>query len=142
ASRVSHVASSGVDAAISGLTITGGRQVTGFMEGAVGGGILVDMGDTLTVDSCTISGNTAGSGGGIWTRGTLTVNNSTISGNTGGGLINIGATVIVSGSTMSGNVGAGLSTSWGTVSVSNSTISGNSGTGIFNNFCTLTVTSS
>ena len=67
----------------------------------VGGGIYNDHA-TLTLNNCTISGNTAdqGSGGGIYNDGyggsaTLTVTNCTISGNSawpGGGIYNYGGT--------------------------------------------------
>jgi hypothetical protein len=80
---------------ISGLTISNGESGSdGF-----GGGILNDHA-TLTVSNCTLSGNSAGfGGGGIFNFGggfgsaTLTINNSTLSGNSassGGGIYNDG----------------------------------------------------
>ena len=71
--------SNGATASLSGLTISGGN-------GSSFGGIQIFSGRTLTVDSSTISGNTAFSP--IVNYGTLTVTNSTISGNSavrGGG---------------------------------------------------------
>ena len=112
----------GQNATIENLTVTGGRDPDS------GGGVLVNDG-TLTVDSSTISGNTAtafggsfspgASGGGIFNNGgTLTINDSTISGNTadagsgmagtatGGGIFENGGTLSITDSTISGNVAA------------------------------------
>jgi hypothetical protein len=65
---------------ITGITITGGRAVSGLNN--YGGGLL-NFG-TLTLSNMTFTGNAAGSGGGgaIYNDGTLTVNNSIFSGNT------------------------------------------------------------
>jgi hypothetical protein len=116
-SRVFHV--SRWVSAIAGLTITNGSA-----EGDGGGGIHNDHA-TLAVDNCTVSGNHAAWGGGVYNDGsngsaTLTVTNSTFSGNSvaapysvgsGGGIFNSGfdgsATLTVTNSTFSGNV-AGL----------------------------------
>ena len=147
---------SGKTVTISGLTITGGI--------GTGGGIWNDNA-TLTVNDCTISGNSAGVG--IFNFGkpgpaTMTINNSTISGNSGdigGGISNNGntggsATLTVTNSTISGNsaiLGGGIYNSGGaggsvTLTVTNSTISGNSadisGGGIFNDGGTLNLNSS
>ncbi len=132
---------SGLTVILNHLTITGGTASSGN-----GGGILVQS-STLTVQNCTISGNTAVAGGGIAASGTsnVTVQNSTVSGNTstgrgpndGGGGIEVsgtGSTLTVQYSTVSGNtstVGKGggiyfLSSSGGTLTVQYSTISGNS----------------
>jgi hypothetical protein len=75
---------------LTGLTITGG-QTSG-----PGGGILKAYGGILTVEGCTLSGNTASEGGAIFMSGLLsmgsTIRNSTLSGNTattiGAGLYN------------------------------------------------------
>ncbi len=142
ASRVFHV-SSGVRAAIAGLTITNG---TGWADelSNTGGGIYNDRA-TLAVDSCTVSGNYAGyGGGGVHNRsGTLTVTNSTFSGNwaaaphsvgSGGAILNDAhdgnATLTVINSTFSGNqsyyIGGGIYNDAGaTLTVNNSTFSGN-----------------
>jgi hypothetical protein len=118
---------SGKTVAISGLTITKGKQTLGggiYNQGTLtvsdciitennatdyGGGIYSAPGSTLTVNNSTVSGNVAGKfGGGIWIDGTLTVTKSTVSGNkaTAKNCGGIGAT--------------------GTVTVTNSTITGNS----------------
>jgi hypothetical protein len=107
---------------------------------------------TVSLSDCTLTGNTANTGGGISNHGTLTVTDSTLSANSsstdGGGIFNVG-TLTISGSTLSGNSagadGGGVYNSGGgTVSVSGSTFSGNSasgdGGGIFNNGATGTVT--
>jgi Chlamydia polymorphic membrane protein (Chlamydia_PMP) repeat len=152
ASRVFHV-SSGVTAAIAGLTITNG---TGWADELTntGGGIYNDHA-TLALDNCTVSGNYAGyGGGGAHNRsGTLTVTNSTFSGNwaaaphsvgDGGAVLNDAydgnATLTVINSTFSGNqsyhFGGGIYNDNGaTLTVKNSTFSDNydfSGDAIFN----------
>jgi len=118
---------SGVNAILTGLTITAGK-------GSTGGGIFNQ--GTLTVNTSTFSGNNALGGGGIENFGFLTVSNSTFTGNTaganGGGIANNG-TLAVSGSTFSGNksnlvvgsLGGGGIYNAGTLTVSSSTFSGN-----------------
>jgi predicted outer membrane repeat protein len=143
--------------AISGLTIADGMVMS--VEG--GGGIKNKNGGTLTITSCTFSGNDASSAGngdrgGIENDGTLTITASTFSGNfgdQGGGIANFfGGTLSVTGSTFSGNSasyngnlgsnGGGIS-NIGTLNVTGSTFSGNSakvyGGGIENAYGTLTV---
>jgi hypothetical protein len=149
ASRVFDITAGNV--AISGLTITNGNGGNG-----VAGGIFSERTSTLTVTGCTISGNIADSGGGIFNGGTVNITNSTLSGNSatsgGGGILNSG-TATITNSTISGNHGdfggGGIFTNPGTVTtITNSTISGNSanvgvgvGGGIYNNG-TLTLTNS
>ncbi len=138
---------------ISGLTIANGNS------NAVnaGGGILND--GTLTVNNCTIAGNSGigsgNEGGGITNFGTLTVSSSTFSGNSGsqgGGIFN-GQTnaLTVVNSTFSGNSvttkGGGIyNYPGGTLTVTNSTISANSagedGGGVETNGTTTTITNS
>src|SRR5206468_50828 len=86
---------SGQTVTISGLTITNGQA-----SPSSGGGIYNDH-STLTVSSCTISGNSAFDGGGIYNNGysgsaTLEILNSTLNGNwpyySGGGIENYFAT--------------------------------------------------
>ena len=74
-SRVFEVDSK-VTASISGLTIIDGRV------GGVGAGV-ANYGGTTTLTDCTISGNSASSGGGVYTGqyGTTTLEDSTVSGN-------------------------------------------------------------
>ncbi len=151
----------GVDAAISGLTISGGLGDTlAVSQGKtlnVGGGI--ENAGTLTLTGCTISGNSSTDfGGGINNLGTLTVVNSTLSGNsssTGGGIEN-GGTLTLTNCTISGNSGNfggaienGVITSFTSatavyeLSVTNCTISDNSAgtvggiSGIVNYFGTI-----
>ncbi|MBO7726741.1 MAG: hypothetical protein J6S40_09790, partial [Thermoguttaceae bacterium] len=148
-SRVFYIPSESGAAVIEliSLTITGANLASYY-----GGGIFNESG-TLTITNSTISGNTAGWGGGIYNYGTLTIMNSTISGNTasyyGGGIFNRG-TLTITNSTISGNTasyyyGGGICNSSGTISVINSTISGNIasyyGGGIYNS-ATLTITNS
>jgi len=134
-------------ASISGFTITNGSA-----PGASGGGIFNEGGNaaTLRLSDCTISGNSADFGGGIFNlNGALTVNNCTISGNgaafSGGGISNFAsgaaATLTITNSTISDNSAtandgggilngaAGSVASIASVIVSNSTLSGNSATG-------------
>lgn len=122
---------SGVNAALSGITVTAGGD----------SGLMIN-GGTLAVSNSTISGNRSMfNGGGINNHGTVMVLNSTISNNStgydyGGGLFNEGIAT-VSGSTISGNdtsYGGGIF-SQGPLTVTDSTISGNGaagGGGLFN----------
>jgi hypothetical protein len=86
ASRVFHIGSNTV-VSISGLTITNGSAHSFFTSG-LGGGIFNDHA-ILTVSDCTLSGNSAFSGGGIGNEGSggsagLQLVNSTLSGNSAG----------------------------------------------------------
>jgi hypothetical protein len=142
------------------VTITGtNTQVTltmltirnGLTSG-YGGGIHNETGTgTVTINNCTISGNTTGSlGGGINNFGVMMINNSTVSGNHatgssvfGGGIFN-NSSMTINDSTVSGNTAAGTAYSAGggiydnwSLAINNSTISGNTagvGGGIFNHF--------
>ena len=107
-SRVFQV-DGGVTASLSGLTISDG-STTG------NGGGLYNLGTAILAD-CTVSGNTAFLGGGLYNPhgATITVTGGTISGNfayVGGGLSNQGDATLID-CTLSGNVvgnaGAGLS---------------------------------
>ena len=117
---------SGVTAAISGVTVSGGLGP----RGTYGGG-LVNHG-TLTLTSCTISGNTAADGGGgLMNYDTAMLTGCTISDNYasfGGGIDNEGSATLtnctISGNSAFGN--GGISNS-GTMSLTNCTISGNFG---------------
>ncbi len=94
-----------VTASISGLTITEGGVTS------PGGGLTND--GTLTLTNCSISGNTASSGGGVYTGqyGTTTLNNCTISDNSalrnGGGLYDFLGTTTLNNCTVSGNSALG-----------------------------------
>ena len=120
----------------SNLTLSGGNN-----NGDSGGAIKQGGASTLTLNNCTISGNTSSlSGGAIFTNAQLTLNSCTLSGNTsinsGGGIYNSG-TLTLNSCTLSGNtsdaLGGGL-LSAGTLTLNSSTLSGNSarnGGGIF-----------
>ena len=119
----------GVDAALDGVTVTGGNA-----NGSVatrGGGIF-SSGD-LTVANCNIVGNTAtGDGGGIYSFYTLTVVNSAFSGNaaggSGGGIYGNGTLTVTNG-TFSGNAagsGGGIR-STGSLTLHNSVLWRNDG---------------
>jgi hypothetical protein len=111
------------------LTITQGGAITG------NGGGMLEIGGSLTLTDCTLSGNDTnpgGSGGGITNGGTLILNTCTLSGNAafnGGGLDNEG-TATLSSCTLSGNsaegsaLGGGIFNG-GTLTLSNCTLSGN-----------------
>src|SRR6266581_920789 len=111
-SRGFRIAVSGKTIAISGFTIRNGHA------GNAGGGIDNENNDTLMITNCTVSGNTAGLGGGMFNGGPLTIGSITVSGNSaanGGGIYNSGG---------------------GTATITDSTFSGNtasSGGGVFNN---------
>ena len=79
-----------------------GNQSTGY-----GGGVYNVYGP-VTLASCTISGNTAKIGAGLYsgrTGSSITLTNSTISGNTAGqqagGLSNLSGTAVLTGCTVS-----------------------------------------
>jgi hypothetical protein len=121
--------------AIVGLTITGDDT---------GGGIFND--GILTVDNCTITGNTWDYGGGLYNEGIAAISDSTISGNSalsGGAVYNYrsGSTLDITESTITGDhsSGAGGGIYNGeddTLDITNSTIYGNSapiGGGVANN---------
>jgi len=121
---------------ISGLTIRNG-------QGNAGGGIVNGAGGALTVTHSTLSGNTAGLGGGAFNSGTMTIVNSTVSGNTAGEGAGIygdgGSTVTITNSTFSGNTATqtgGACLNLGTLQIANSTFSDNSAAflagGVFN----------
>jgi parallel beta-helix repeat protein len=132
--------------ALQGMTISGGRADHG-------GGIL-NLGKTLSLSNCTVSGNYAGGyGGGLYNDGgALALANCTVSGNAaglgGGGLYLKKGTLSLSGSTVSfnstGGIGGGVSTRSGaTIAVVNSTILGNAAFnagGLANYYGTATLT--
>jgi len=137
-SRVFYI-SPGKTVTISGLNILNGSAPP---PNYWGGAIYNDHA-SLTLNNCTISGNSAvqdfeGVGGAIFNdQGTLIVSGSTLSGNSsvyGGAICNnwLGAgdaTVTITNSTISGNsasFGGGIMNEEGTLTLSNSTVSGNS----------------
>ena len=144
---------------ISGLTIANGSS-------AAGAGIYASH-ETLAITNCIISGNTATSGGGLYTdpNAQVTITNCTFTNNKakdGGGVYTPGATALTFvNCTFSGNSANGAGSTGGgaiyngnggAVTLTNSTISGNStgasgggvltnGTATFNN-CTIVGNSS
>ena len=139
ASRVFDVSGS---AALSGLTISGGK--------AGAGGGLYDDGGTTTLTGCTVSGNTATTGGGIASHGTLTLYGVTVSDNTattGGGVASTGGTLSLVNATVSGNTargqGGGLYVKNDVATLTSATISANAavtGGGLINSGSTATLT--
>jgi hypothetical protein len=117
----------GTTDAVSGLTVE-----NGFGSFNLGGGILNN--GNLTVDGCTLTGNSANSGGGIGNDylGYLTVTDSKFLNNSGGGIADLGYSLTVSGCTLSNNsaaYGGGIS-GGNSVTVSACTLSNNLGGGI------------
>uniref|UniRef100_UPI0025E8F72F CSLREA domain-containing protein n=1 Tax=uncultured Nevskia sp. TaxID=228950 RepID=UPI0025E8F72F len=106
AGRIDRVAEvlPGAVATLSKLTVRNGR------EPFRGGGLDVNAGGSLSLQSCAVTGNTssaafeAGSGGGIWNAGTLSIDASRIDGNrsaagegffgAGGGIYNLGSLTV------------------------------------------------
>jgi len=123
----------GVSASFTGLTITGGVTSTGY-----GGGLDV-VGGSVSLIDCTIAGNSAVRGGGLYLLGSASADltGCTLSGNSttrGGGGIwsNVNGGVALTGCTLSGNSaknGGGLLNYNGTATLSDCTVSGNSVTG-------------
>ncbi len=124
------VVGSGVNATLTGLTITQGKA-------AYGGGIGEDGGfapSTLTLNNCTITGNSASNvGGGVDFYGTATLNGCTITGNSasgsGGGLQLGGAVTLynclITANSSAGDYG-GVSAAGTNININDCTISGNS----------------
>ena len=161
-SRVFRV-TPGRNITITGLTITNGHGMTDD-----GAGIYNDH-STLTLNACSVLGNSADLGGGIYSDGsagsaTVTLNNSIFSGNsatTGGGIYSDGeqfgsATLLINNSVFDDNTTAldgggiynsGASRGTAAVTLHNCTFSGNSagssgsagGGAIYNNGGTVTI---
>ena len=133
----------GVTVVLNSLTITNGTDTGG---GNAGGGGILSYG-SLTLDNCTLAGNSAnqaswGGGGILSYQGTLTVNQSTLSGNSannftgGGGIVAYGGTLTVNQSTLSGNSangGGGILNGEG-MTMNNSIVAGNSPDNIVGSF--------
>jgi CSLREA domain-containing protein len=145
-SRVFEIDGAATNVTLSGLTITGGFENSGFFYGGAG---ILNFG-TLTVSNCTISGNTdTFIGGGIENIGTLTLSKCTLTANSansdgstamtgflGGGLYNVG-NATVQDTTVSGNLaagdGGGIYNNFGaTLTLSGSTVTGNQYADVFN----------
>jgi predicted outer membrane repeat protein len=121
----------GTTASLSGLTITGA-------SGSYFGGGISDFGN-LALTDCTISGNSATRGGGIFCEGdtTLSLTNCTISGNDaqdGGGLFAEQYSTVIDDCTISGNTsptnGAGIHVE-NTTEITNTIIAGNDSTDVY-----------
>ncbi|HEV3310540.1 MAG TPA: right-handed parallel beta-helix repeat-containing protein, partial [Chloroflexota bacterium] len=126
---------SGATASLRGLTITGGNSSPVELAGAV----TINPNAALTLNQCTVSGNT---GTGVYDSGTATLTYSTISGNTSGpvgGMKLGGGAATLTNCTISGNTGtnnggiaanpsSGPAFTPSTVLLTNCTISGNTGT--------------
>jgi predicted outer membrane repeat protein len=127
-SRVFELGKGASSVTLSGLTVSNGSHI-------LGGGIYLQGGSTLTLNGCTLCGNSAvvvrGYGGAIFSGGTLTVNSCTLSGNSatyGGAIYVASSTATVSGSTLSGNsatYGGGIYSDIGSLTVSSSTLTAN-----------------
>jgi predicted outer membrane repeat protein len=133
------------NATISGSTLSGNRAENGGEGGGIANYFSTSRTGTvagpLTVSDCTLSGNSAGAGGGIWNfapTGSLKVIDGCVMSDNSGGGIYVGAGVVtVSGATLSGNTtgtdGAGIDVAPGyylaTVTVSGCTFSGNVASG-------------
>ncbi len=137
---------SGVTSLLAGLTVTGGKTMTGSFPSGAGGGIL-NNGGFLTISNCTVSGNTAVAGGGIYASdngmtATLTVQNSTVSNNaaSSGGGIAVSCIARLDNCTVNGNsaegTGGGIHNNYsGFLTLNHCTVSGNGarfGGGIYN----------
>ncbi|UCD25257.1 MAG: right-handed parallel beta-helix repeat-containing protein [Gemmatimonadota bacterium] len=116
-------------AELQGFVITNGS--------AIEGGGIYNLGD-LSIEDCTVRGNTAEISAGIWNEGTLNLVNSTVSGNSNTGATNgagihngNSANAMVTNSTVSGNTGEGIRNA-GNLNLANSTVSGHSDGGIIN----------
>ncbi|MCH9696924.1 MAG: right-handed parallel beta-helix repeat-containing protein [Gammaproteobacteria bacterium] len=117
---------------ISDLTIENGvADFTGngtFGPGVYGGGI-VATDAVVTIQSSTITGNSATTGGGVSINNTdLTIIDSTISNNQGSGVNADKSKINIQNSTVSynqGNIGGGLNLIRTTLTMNNSTINGN-----------------
>jgi len=115
------------------LTLNDSRLLNNTLTFGYGGGVYNDVGGTATLTNCTVSGNSAASGGGVFNYGgPMTISNSTLSGNTasafGGGIGNFD-TLAINNSTVSGNsaaIGGGIDHSGVAITLTNTTLSGNS----------------
>jgi hypothetical protein len=120
------------------LTVLRTRLVNNLAEGtasSVGftrGGAICNWGGTATVTACTLTGNQASDGGGLYSMGTLTISGCTVSDNSavldGGGLF-AGGTAQVTNCAVTGNTagtnGGGMAFSSTTLTLSGSTLAGN-----------------
>ena len=124
------------------LTLSNGAGGVCAGDYGGGGGIgICATGVNLTLNNCTLSGNSSDNrGGGIWSEyGSVTLNNSTLSGNSasskdGGGIFSNNVTGTLNNSTVSGNSapnggGGGVEVLTGSLTLTNSTLSSNQAKG-------------
>ncbi|HFD13117.1 MAG TPA: hypothetical protein ENJ32_11720 [Crenotrichaceae bacterium] len=117
-----------------------------FAPGVYGGGINI-IDSTVTIESSTITGSTATTGGGISaTESDLNIIDSYISYNEGGGINTDKSTVTIQNTNITtnrGHIGGGLSLNRTTLTLTNSIVSGNSvdsyGGGIDGQYSTFTI---
>jgi predicted outer membrane repeat protein len=138
-----RILSSSADLTLDGLVLTGGVFAAGQ------GGAIRALASTVTLTNSTVSGNSAGLGGGI-IADNVTLTSSTVSGNSagddGGGIYAITTANLtnstVSDNRASGNGGNGGGINATTLNLTNSTLSDNTaganGGGAFASFFTLT----
>ncbi|HLM60038.1 MAG TPA: choice-of-anchor Q domain-containing protein, partial [Pyrinomonadaceae bacterium] len=133
--RVFHIGqNAGAGINLRGFSISNGRA-------ALGGGLLIESGNSVNLIDLAINGHTAGSGGAIANAGTLNMTRSSVSGNAalttlgnqsslGGGLINLDAnsqaTISDSTFTMNSSLSGGGIFNNGTLLLINDTITNNS----------------
>ena len=135
-SVVKRISGEGPDTVLDGFTITGGTGDSSlFGSDPVGGGMFNNS-SSPTVTNCTLSGNSAHFGGGMYnlSSSSPTVTNCTFSGNTattGGGMFNRNSSSpTVTDCTFSGNSagsGGGMANLSSSPTVTNCTFSGNGG---------------
>lgn len=143
-------------ASLDASALSGGIAISGNHNSR----ILFMLFATATLDSLTLTnGNDAVWGGGIFFRGTLTLNNCTLTGNTAGqnggciysfssSLLTLNNCILSGNSTTDAGYGdgAGIYNSFGTVKLNNSTLSNNaaakSGGGVYSLVGTLTLNNS
>jgi len=126
------------------LTITGQGTPSLTVDANNTGLVFRMTSSTVSLNSLTVTGGTANTGGGIhaYTNSSVTLNNSTVSGNSaaaaGGGIFaRLSSSITLNNSTVSGNSaagGGGIRANESSITLSNSTVSGNSanfGGGIF-----------
>ncbi len=101
-----------------------------------GGGVANHSFDTVTVANTTFANNSVGLGqlgGGIWNLGgTLVLTNSLVASNTGGGIANTGTATVASTRIADNSAGGGGIHNTGRMTLSLSTVAHNTGAGIVN----------
>ena len=139
-----------IEVTLSGMTIQGGSGIIGYQGQDPNGGGIYNSG-RLTVEACTVSGNTldkgSGYGGGIYNNeGSLTVKDSTICRNTtfglGGGIYNHAGNLEVTNSDITRNIGSGIADFYSKTIIENSRILKNSESGFDHNGGRATITES